>query len=126
MTEYEIKSLVIDAWRLMVANERIIADLPRSKQKKAAARSRNLRSLMHSHIINILEKSDIEMVVYDGKYYNPNYPIEATNADDFADGEKLVVRETLEPALVKDERVLHFAKVILTRAEDFYKQSEQK
>ncbi|WP_424947978.1 hypothetical protein [Candidatus Spongiihabitans sp.] len=126
MTEEEVKSLAIDSFRLIVANERIITDLPRPKQKAAEAKMRNLRNLLHSHIIKLLQNNDIEMVVYEGKPYDANYPLRATNADEFADGEKLVVWETLEPALVKEGRVLHFAKVVLTRAEDFNKQQEQK
>ena len=121
MTEEEIKSLVIDTWKLMVANERIIADLPHLKKRKAEARSRNLRRLMHSHIINLLNKNDIELIIYEGTPYDPNYPIEAINTSDFSDDENLIVRETLEPALVKNGQVLHFAKVILTRVENFDK-----
>ena len=126
MTEEAIKSLAIDSWRLMVANEQLIVDLPDPKQKAAAAKMRNLRSLMHSHITSLLQKHGIALVVYEGKPYNSNYPLEAINVADFADNENLVVRKTLEPALVKDGRVLHFAKVILTRAEDFDHQQGQK
>ena len=126
MTEEEVKYLVIDSWRLMIANKQIIADLPHQKQKPAEAKTRHLRKKMCSHITKLLQENNIEMCVYDGKPYDSHYPIQAINADEFADGEKLVVQETLEPALINEGRVIHFAKVVLTRAEDFKQQQEQK
>ena len=60
---------------------------------------------MCSHITKLLQENNIEMCMYGGKPYDSHYPIQATNADEFAYGEKLVVQETLEPALV-------FAKLI--------------
>ncbi len=124
MTEQNAISIAIASWKLMVANKRFITDLPVPKQRPAEAKSRNLRNSLHSHIIDLLKENNIELNVFEGKPYNSEYPIKATNADDFANGEKLVVRETLEPALVKNGKVLHFAKVVLTREENFDKQPE--
>ena len=124
MTEEEIKSLAIDSWRLIVANEDFITYIPCSKEKSAKAKSRDLRNSIRSHIITLLQGNGIEMLEFEGKPYESNYPIRAVNADEFADGEKLVVRKTLEPALVKNGQVLHFAKVELVCARDFDQQQE--
>lgn len=125
MTEEEIKSLVVDSWRLMNTNRNFINEMPKSKQKSAEAKSRNLLNLMLSHIENLLQENNIKMVFFEGKPYDPNYPLRATNTDDFSDGEKLIVRETLEPALVKEGRVLHFAKVVLACAKNSNNQQEK-
>ncbi|MGR3915080.1 MAG: hypothetical protein OD918_11335, partial [Gammaproteobacteria bacterium] len=120
-----IKSMAVDSWRLVDANERICADLPHAKRKRADARLRNLRRAMNSHIMRLLAQNGIEMPDFTGKPYDANYPIRAVNADEFADGDILLVQETLEPALVKGGRVLHFAKVVLARAENSDKQPEK-
>ncbi|MDA8030044.1 MAG: hypothetical protein MPK62_02710 [Alphaproteobacteria bacterium] len=126
MTEEEAKSLAIASWRLLYASQRICADLPGPQRKRAEARLRNARSAVFLHITRLLEQHGIEMPDFTGKPYDPNYPIRATNAEEFADGDILVVQETQEPALVKGGRVLHFAKVVLTRIENPDQQSEKK
>ena len=116
MSEDGIKNLMIDSWRLMFAHEKIIEQLPPQQQRAAYAKARHL----FPRILLILFQlaGDIRLVVFEGKSYVPNYPIEAVNAEDFEGEDDLIVVTTLEPALVQRGRVLHSGKVVLARKED--------
>lgn len=104
----------LDMWKLMFAHEKLIESLPPQRQKAAYAKARHLFRRVVSHALDLLQPHDIRVVVFEGKPYEPNYPVEAVNAEDFHQGSELVVATTLEPALVQRGRVLRFAKVVLT------------
>lgn len=104
-----------DLWRLMFAYERLIESLPAKRQGAAYAKARRLFGSLVPHVLDLLDPHGIRIVVFEGLPYEPNYPLEAVNADDFESGESLCVSTTLEPAFVQKGQVLRFAKVELTR-----------
>ena len=120
MTEEEIKTLFIASWRLMAAYKQSIDMLPLHKKRAAEAKARVLCSTIDSHITMLLKEYEIKIVKYEkGTPYTPNYPMKAINADEFGSVENLVVKEMIEPALIKAGKVLHSAKVLLAQGENF-------
>ena len=112
MNEEGFAKLAIELWKLIRSFERALEMLPLDKQSKVKAQVR----FSYNRLVSLLDDADIRIVSFDGKPFEPNLPVTAVNADDF-DGEtgNLVVKQTIEPAVVKETKVLVFGKVVLAR-----------
>ncbi len=66
-----------------------------------------------SQVESLLSKLGMRMVTYDGASYTPHLPAEPVNPEDFDNEEGLMVRETLEPTILHDGRVLIRGQVVL-------------
>ena len=112
MNEEGFASLAIEFWKLIRSFERTLDMLPFDKQSKVKAQVR----FSSNRLASLLDDADVRMVSFDGKSFEPNLPVTVVNTDDF-DGEtvNLVVKQTIEPAIVKETRVLLFGKVVLAR-----------
>lgn len=117
LNEEDVKSLALTLYRLMFAYKQMIAGLSGRKKRVTKTKARKLLSAVSPHIVAILDQHGIKTVTYEaGVQYTTNYPMNATNADEFDDTKNLTVAQMLEPALIKNGQVLHYAKVSLIRA----------
>lgn len=112
LNEKGFANLAIELWKLIRSFEQALQMLPLDKQQKVKAQVR----FSYNRLLSLLDDADLRMVSFDGKPFEPNLPVTAVNADDF-DGvtENLVVKQTIEPAVVKETKVLVFGKVTLAR-----------
>ena len=115
LDQEEIKQIIVDAWCLMFAYERTINIIPADKREAEFEKASRIFDAIFADIFRM--ESGIKIVAFEGKPYEPNRPVQAVNLDDFSGNKPLIVSETLEPALIKNGKVLHFAKVSLVELE---------
>jgi hypothetical protein len=93
---------------MRIAQEAAPARLERERAQLAyAARS----------IGDALAGLDIRLYEFVGQPYSPSLPVEPVNPEDFDTEEGLVVRETIEPTILHDDRVLMRGKVVLAKGQ---------
>ena len=114
--EQSAVEMAVEIWRFLRAHERaIFAILPERRESDAEARAESAFYAILSPLLKILAGEGIRLVAYEGVGYEPNYPVEAVNADEMGDSDNLVMSETLEPVLVRDGKVLRYGKVFLAQ-----------
>ena len=112
-TNMTLAHLAIEYWKLLKAFERTIGRLPHEHVAKTAAQLRFSASKLDS----LLKEGGVNLVTFDGQNFEPNIPATALNADEFADGEILIIETTVEPAVVENMNVLRMGKVVLKKIE---------
>ncbi len=85
-----------------------------------AARSRHEREVARSayaggQVETALSRFGLKLVTYEGLAFSPDLPAEPVNPEDFDTEDGLCVRETLEPTVVRDGRVIARGRVVLAR-----------
>lgn len=122
LQEEEIMSLALSLYQIVIAHRRMVNNLSGRKKQTTKAKAKKLSSQIKRLISMLLDQHDIKVVEYKvGMEYTANYPMSVTNADEFDDAENLVVLQTLEPALIKNGKAIHSAKVVLSRAKNINK-----
>ena len=102
--------LAVEHWRLIQVLSRLIDRLPQESQARVAAQAR-----FAGNQLEILVKDQgLALVTFEGRLFEPNLPVTAVNAEDFAGEDALVVSETVEPTVIADGRVVQLGKVLLT------------
>ena len=108
--------MAVEIWRFLRAHERAIFAIPiEMRESNAEARAESAFCAILSPLLKILAGEGIRLVAYEGVDYELNYPVEAINADEMGDSDDLVMSETLEPALVRDGKILRYGKVFLAQ-----------
>jgi molecular chaperone GrpE (heat shock protein) len=112
VNEEGFANLAIELWKLIRSFEQALEMLPLDKQSKVKAQVR----FSYSRLVSLLDDAGVRIKCFDGEPFEPNLPVTAVNADDFNGvTENLVVKQTIEPAVVKETKVLVFGKVVLAR-----------
>lgn len=62
---------------------------------------------------SIAAEAGLTLVTFDGEEYGPGCPASADNLEDFVSEDGLVVAKTLEPAVVRDMRIILSGRVLL-------------
>lgn len=78
-------------------------------------RERALSAYSERRVGDALAACGVRLHLFDGQTYSPALPVEPVNPEDFDTEEGLVVRETIEPTVLHDGRVLLRGKVVLER-----------
>lgn len=105
--------LAVEYWKLLKAFERTIGRLPHEHVAKTRAQLR----FSSSKLDFLLKELGLNLVTFDGKTFESNIPATALNAEDFTDGEILIIESTVEPAVVENMNVLLMGKVVLKKIE---------
>ena len=114
--EQPTMEMAVEIWRFLRAHERAIFAIPPEKRENdAEIRAESAFCAILSLLLKILAGEGIRLVAYENVGYESNYPVEAVNADEMGDSDDLVMSETLEPALVRDGKVLRDGKVFLAQ-----------
>lgn len=74
-----------------------------------------MRRALRLSVGDALAACGVRLHLFDGQTYSPALPVEPVNPEDFDTEEGLVVRETIEPTVLHDGRVLLRGKVVLER-----------
>ena len=109
-----MRILLSSTGRLLRAFERTIDRLPYEHVAKTTAQLRFSAGKLDS----LLNEGGLKLVTFDGQRFEPNLPASALNAEDFVEGEQLIVETTVEPAVVENMTVLLLGKVVLKKTED--------
>ena len=60
----------------------------------------------------------LNLVSFDGESFSDGMPASADNGEDFSQNEDLVVTKTIEPAVVREMKVVHKGRVLVARRSD--------
>ena len=105
--------MAVDFWKLLRVAERIMAGLPEDKQKRIAAQIRFSSGRLDGHLAAL----GLSLPTFEGQPFGAQLPAVAVNAEDFDLGEALVVESAVEPAVIKDGKVIQNARVVLKEGE---------
>ncbi len=107
--------MAIEFWKLIRSYERSLSLLPPEHQAKIQAQVRYSARRLET----LLDDTDIRLVSFDGRVFEPNLPITAVNAEDFDNNtDNLVVDQTIEPAVMNNSTVIIMGKVVLAIGEE--------
>jgi hypothetical protein len=101
--------LAIEHWKVLRQFERALNLVPPDR------RSRYISQIKYStsRLPAILEAGGLNLVVLDGRQYQPELPAVVVNEEEAVRMSNPVVAETVEPAIVQNGRVVSLGKVAL-------------
>jgi hypothetical protein len=94
--------------------------LSRLTQETSPARLERERAQLaysQSRVKVALAEHGLRLITHDGVEFSPQIPAEPVNPEDFDTDEGLIVRETVEPTVIHDGRVIARGLVVLARGE---------
>jgi hypothetical protein len=106
--------LAIEQWKLVRLLERLIPNLPEEMRARVAAQAR----FAGRQLGGITASCDVLLTTFEEQAFEPSLPLVAVNAEDFIPGKPLIVSDTLEPAVVRDGRIVQMGKVALASTVD--------
>jgi hypothetical protein len=60
----------------------------------------------------------LSVISFDGESYTTGMPASADNGEDYDESDDLVVTKTIEPAIVRNMKVIHKGRVLVGRRND--------
>lgn len=109
-TDASFARLAVEHWKLIQVLHRLVHRLPIESQERVMAQIR----FATGQLKTIITSREIELATFEGRRFEPNLPVIAVNAHEFASDAPLLVAETVEPAVVMGGRVLQLGKVLLS------------
>ena len=118
MDEYQelldsVVSIGSETFRFRGVFERVLMRLGPDDQMKYASQY----AWFEKRVLKALAAAGIRIVDFQGKIYDPGLPVTPLNLEDFSTEEELFVLQTIEPVMMKDEKLLKTGTVILGRIE---------
>lgn len=102
-------ALAIELWRSLRSSRRSAEFLPADRAEKSLAQIR----FVESRIERLLEEAGYRFKTFDGERFSASLPVVPMNLDDVPDDEDPVIKETIEPTLLRKGKVVHVGKVIV-------------
>lgn len=108
--EATIAGLCVEFWKLVRASGRTVALLGEAEARRFEAQVR----FSERQLAALIATLGLRIVEFDGELYEAGLAATADNADEFDAGTDLVVSRTLEPAVVREMRVLRRGRVLVS------------
>ena len=109
-----VARLCVEYWKLMRASLRAADQLPEKDGKRLIAQVK----FSNLQLATISGQLGLNLVSFDGEPFSVGMPASADNGDDFSQDEDLVVTKTIEPAVVREMKVVHKGRVLVARRSD--------
>ncbi len=106
--------LCVEFWKLSKASLRAASQLPEREGKRLAAQAR----FSDLQLSTIAGKMGLSVISFDGESYTTGMPASADNGEDYDENDDLVVTKTVEPAIVRNMKVIHKGRVLVDRRND--------
>lgn len=103
-----LAALAVDYWKLLRAFDRAIDHVPPERARRLEAQSRFSATRLDAH----LSGAGLELAVFDGREITPEIPVIAINAEECSGAGRLLVGDTVEPAVIAGPRVLALSRVV--------------
>jgi hypothetical protein len=110
--QLSLAELASEYWKLLQAFERCVVFAPDSARVRLTAQMR----YSSERLTNLLERSKMRIVSFDGLEFEVNLPAIAVNAEDIQSGRTCIVERTLEPAVVADNGVILTGRVYVVES----------
>ncbi len=111
-TELALADLAAEYWKLLKNYNHVIAAAPEHLRSGLLAQAK----FGARRLIAIMELAGMRVETFDGVEYSTNLPASAVNADEFSAGERPIVEQTLEPAIVRSGVAIRPGRVYLAAA----------
>ena len=109
-----IARLCVEYWKLAKASLRAASQLPEKDSKRLVAQVK----FSDLQLATITGQMGLSLVSFDGENFATGMPASADNGDDYGEDDDLVVTKTIEPAVVKDMKVIQKGRVLIGRRND--------
>lgn len=109
-----VARLCVEYWKLMRASLRAADQLPERDGKRLIAQVK----FSDLQLATISGQLGLNLVSFDGESFSDGMPASADNGEDFSQNEDLVVTKTIEPAVVREMKVVHKGRVLVARRSD--------
>ena len=109
-----VARLCVEYWKLVRASQRAAQQLPDKDGKRMAAQLK----FSDLQLATISGQLGLNLVSFDGEQFSVGMPASADNGEDFGQDEDLVVTKTIEPAVVREMKVVHKGRVLVARRSD--------
>lgn len=109
-----VARLCVEYWKLMQASLRAADQLPEKDGKRLIAQVK----FSDLQLKTISGRLGLNLVSFDGEAFLVGMPASADNGEDFGEDDELVVAKTLEPAVVREMKVVHKGRVLVARRSD--------
>lgn len=110
LDEATIAGLCVEFWKLVRASSKTVPLLAETEARRFEAQVRFSERQLAALMVTL----GMRIVEFDGELYEPGLAATADNADEFDEGTDLAVSRTLEPAVVRDMRVLKRGRVLVS------------
>jgi hypothetical protein len=109
-----VARLCVEYWKLVRASQRAAQQLPEGDGKRIAAQVK----FSDLQLTTISKELGLSLVSFDGEKFTLGMPASADNGEDFGEDDDLVVTRTVEPAVVREMKVVHKGRVLVSRRSD--------
>jgi hypothetical protein len=109
-----VARLCVEYWKLVRASQRAAQQLSEKDGKRIAAQVR----FSDLQLTTISGQLGLNLISFDGETFAVGMPASADNGDDFSEDDDLVVTKTVEPAVVRDMKVVYKGRVLVARRGD--------
>ena len=108
-----IARLCIEQWKLLDRFRKVLETLAEPEKARGASQIKYSQIQLET----LAAEAGLSLVEFDGEAYGVGTPAQADNLDEFETEDGLVVERTLEPAVVRDMKVILTGRV-LVRSQD--------
>jgi hypothetical protein len=109
--------LCVEYWKLSKAYSKVSDLLPEKEGRRVTAQVKFSELQLQA----ISEVIGVKVISFDGEEFSPGIAASADNAEDFDDGEVLIILKTIEPAIVYSMKVLSKGRVLVGRPDEIEK-----
>ena len=109
-----VARLCVEYWKLMQASLRAADQLSEKDGKRLVAQVK----FSDLQLRTISGQLGLNLVSFDGEAFLDGMPASADNGEDFGDADELFVAKTIEPAVVREMKVVHKGRVLVARRND--------
>ncbi|NEJ86663.1 hypothetical protein GR223_12050 [Rhizobium leguminosarum] len=104
-----VARLCVEQWKLLQRFSKAIELVPDGDRNRLASQIRYSELQLQS----LAAEAGLKLITFDGELFGPGCPATADNLEDFSDEEGLIVEKPVEPAVVRDMRILQSGRVLL-------------
>ncbi len=104
-----VAQLCVENWKLANALRKAIYILPSADGRRLNGQL-NFSTRQLSMLVGRL---GFKLIEFDGEVFHPGLAASADNADEYDDGEGLVVAKTLEPTVMADMKIIRLGRVLV-------------
>lgn len=106
-----IAKLCVEQWKLIERFAKAVELVPDADRGRFTSQIRYSQIQLQS----LATQGGLKLVTFDGEDFGPGCPASADNLEDFGTDEAVIVEKTLEPAVVRDMRVIISGRVLVAR-----------
>jgi hypothetical protein len=113
LEETAVAALAVEYWKLLRASGRILGVAAEAETRRFEGQIRYGERQLEL----ILSRLGAQLVTFEGEAFRDGMAASPENAEDYPPGANLVVERTIEPAVVRNMRLLRMGRVLLTTSQ---------